>query len=202
MKKSLFIALICLSTFLTGQAQHFTNGLGVALIHDETKYSKDNPNISIAYTPGWTFGENRKYALSVNAPLRVGYSRYYYNAAADGVQVTDNWKSYIIQLPLMFNFNYGAGSSQKARNRVGFFVGAGYAAQYRIYKESYSDNITGANYKATATEFSTGVAFNGGIRFAVGKSYRRRNIELGMGYMVGLTGETHDLVSYHILYNF
>jgi hypothetical protein len=202
MKKSLFIALICLIAFLTGQAQHFTNGLGVALICDETKFSRENPYIAIAYTPGYTFIENRKYAYSINAPLRIGYSKYYYNATYENSVVTDDWKSYIFQLPLMFNFNYGAGSSQKARGHVGFFGGAGYAMQYRTYQETYIDTYNQNRITGNTSEFSTGIAINGGVRFAVGRAYRRKNIELGLAYVAGVTGETHNLLNFHVLFNF
>jgi|GEM_PF-1858682 len=201
MKKSLFIALLCISAFFTSQAQHFTNGLGISLIHDETKYSKDNPYIALAYTPGVTFKENSKYAYSINAPLRAGYSKYYYNQTYGTVSVIDDWKSFIFQVPLLFNFNYGAGSSQKARGKVGFFGGAGYAAQVRTYEETYTDTYNSVLIKNNTTEFSTNVALNTGIRFTIGRSYRRRNLELGMAYFVGVTGDTHNLLNFHLLFN-
>ncbi|SFW73879.1 hypothetical protein [Chitinophaga sancti] len=202
MKKSLLIALLCLSAFFTSQAQHFTNGLGIALIHDETKYSKDNPYIALAYTPGFTFKENSKYSFSINAPVRIGYAQYYYTQTYGSVTVSDDWKSYLFQVPLMFNFNYGAGSSQKARGRIGFFGGAGIAAQYRTYDEVYIDTYNSVHIIKNSSEFSTNVAINAGIRFAIGRSYRRRNLELGTALLVGVTGETHDLFNYHVLFNF
>lgn len=202
MKKSLFIAFICLCAFFCSQAQHFTNGAGISLIHDETKYSRENPYMAIAYTPGVTFKENREYAYSINAPIRIGYSKYYYNQTYGNASVTDDWKSYIVQVPLMLNFNYGAGSSQKARGRVGFFGGAGYAAQYRAYDEVYTDTYNEIRISGNTSEFSTNIALNAGIRFAVGRSYRRKNLELGVGYFVGVTGETHQLLNFHFLFNF
>ncbi|WP_343691640.1 hypothetical protein [Chitinophaga sp.] len=202
MKKSPFIILICLFAFFNGQAQHFTHGLGISLMHDETRFSRQHPYFALAYTPGFTFMENKKYAFSINAPLRVGYASYYYNATYGNAVVSDDWTSYIVQLPFMFNFNYGAGSSQKSRNRVGFYGGAGYGIQYRTYQETYIDTYNNTRITGDSTEFSTGVALNGGVRFAVGRSYRRRNIEVGLAYVAGITGVTHQLFNVHALFNF
>ncbi|WP_343672101.1 hypothetical protein [Chitinophaga sp.] len=200
MKKSLFITLLCVTAFFTCHAQHFTHGLGISVLHDESRFSTNHPYIGLAYTPGITFSETRKFAFSVTAPFRAGYSSSYFYADTNNIVISDDWQSVIVQLPLLFNFNYGAGSSQKARARVGFFGGAGYGVQMRYYHEkvTFGEDIT----TGSTTAFSTGAAFNAGIRLAVGNSYRRKNIEAGIGYFVGVTGEDHNIISFHCLYNF
>ncbi|WPQ66359.1 hypothetical protein SIO70_15985 [Chitinophaga sancti] len=200
MKKSLLISLFCVTAFLTCHSQHFTNGLGISILHDETNYSGNNPYIGIAYTPGVTFLETRKYALSITAPLRVGYASTYFSQNSNDTIVIDDWQSVIVQLPVLFNFAYGAGSSQKAPARFGFFGGVGYGVQLRYYHEVYQFNETKSI--GTSSPFSTGAAFSAGIRLAVGRTYRRKNIELGAGYLLGITGEDHNIISYHVLFNF
>lgn len=200
MKKSLLISLFCVTAFLTCHAQHFTNGLGISVLHDETRYSGNNPYIGIAYTPGVTFLENRQYAFSITAPFRAGYASTYFYQNANDTVVIDDWQSVIVQLPVLFNFAYGAGSSQKARARFGFYGGVGYGVQMRYYHEAYQFNEIKST--VTSSAFSTGAAFSAGVRLAVGRSYRRRNIEAGVGYLVGVTGENHNIISYHVLFNF
>jgi hypothetical protein len=198
MKRIFLLAFLCLAGVKASQAQHFSHGLGVGIFVEDGNGSYVKASYTFTYSPRISFAETDKTSLSVGIPLNIGFS-----GADDGIyasngsyKIEDNLR-YTINVPLMLNFNIGAGSSPACQERMGFFVGAGYA-----YNVGTTDQeVVGTPYHVYETESSTGPAANIGLRIGIGYK-KRRNIEIRTSYMRGVTSYKPHVLGINCLFNF
>lgn len=200
MKKITLLAALYLAGFSAAKAQHVTHGAGLGVMVDNATNFDTNVFSTISYSPNFHFGETANSSFSVGVPLSLGlgfssYSDYY----VDGYGYDDLEITYMINVPVMFNYNFGAGSSRQAGGKWGFFAGAGYAFHYgTTYGYIVEDGYGGYDYSEKG---SAGPAANAGFRIAVG-ARRRHNIEVRFSYMKGLTEHKPNVMGATCYFNF
>ncbi len=189
MKKLLFSMLvICISG--ASQAQNFMQGVGINVVLQSTSGFSADPVGAIIYSPRVSFMETETSSFSVGIPMSFGISGHY-NSQDYG----DNSLGLMFDAPLMFDYNYGAGSSKEAEDKFGFFAGVGFgyhSNQYIVsddYGNDYSSKMGG-----------WGPAGNIGVRIGVG--HGSHNVEARFSYMKTLDNSKSNVMGIGGLFNF
>jgi hypothetical protein len=201
MKRIFLLAAVCLAGVKASQAQHFKHGAGVGIFVEDAATTDTKASFTLTYSPAFYFAETGRTSFSVGVPINVGLSGSYnatYNSSYGWEE--ENTIGYMINVPVMFNFNIGAGAAAGCEDRMGFFIGAGYGYHLGSVDEVYMDEY-GYEYKNSNTRSSTGVAGNIGIRIGVGYK-KRRNIEIRTSYMKGVTSYKPNVFGVNCLFNF
>jgi hypothetical protein len=174
MKKNLVLTVCILSSAFTSLAQRFGHGIGVATFtyHDNV-YDKEK-GIAITYSPVFFFAEGRKTSFSAGMPVMLGVSNGifgYKGYLADGTY-RESTHNFMLNLPVIINFNIGAGAVKDA-GYYGFFIGTGPGfnmspVTYSRYKGEDIQN--GTDHRA-----GIGLNFNIGMRILpqAPKNYRQ-----------------------------
>ncbi|HEU4551298.1 MAG TPA: outer membrane beta-barrel protein [Chitinophaga sp.] len=201
MKKIILLASLCLAGVQASQAQHFSHGVGVGIFVEDAEMADAKGSFTFTYSPRFSFAETDKTSFSIGIPLNVGFSGSY-NANYDSYYgySEENTLGYMINVPLMLNFNIGAGSARGCQNRMGYFIGAGYAYHVGSVNEVLLDE-NGYEYQDSNTEYSTGFAANIGLRIGVGYK-KKHNIEIRTSYMKGVTSYKPNVFGVNCLFNF
>ena len=197
-KGSLFVMLLFPVVF--GFSQTFTHGVGVAVFVTTAKGGNAAVAEGFTYSPRYNFLENEDFSLSVGVPLSVGISGSYssnYNSYSGST--TDNTLGFMANIPLIVNFNFGAGSSPDNESRFGFFIGGGAAYHYGKYNVDSVDTY-GDGYTYQATINGIGPAGNVGVRFGVGRG--THNVEAKLTYMKSLDNSKANIFGIGALFNF
>jgi len=197
MKRIFLLAAIGLASVKSSVAQHFTHGLGVGIFVEDAKRTNAKGSFTFTYSPRLSFAETENTSLSIGIPLNIGFSGTYSGGYTSDGYYEENDLGYMINVPLMLNFNIGAGSAKGCQDRMGFFVGAGYA--YHI--GTVEDNLIGNVYPHTETESATGLAANIGLRIGVGHK-KKHNIEIRSSYMRGMSSYKPHVFGANCLFNF
>src|SRR5882672_12120087 len=108
MKKLLF-SMIVLCISIVSQAQTFMQGVGINVVLQSSSGFSADPVGAIIYSPRVSFMETETSSLSVGIPMSFGISGHYNSQNIGG-----NSLGLMFDAPLMFNYNYGAGSSKEA----------------------------------------------------------------------------------------
>jgi hypothetical protein len=198
MKRFFLLAAICLAGAQSSQAQHFTHGAGVGIFVEDAEMSNVKGTYALTYSPRFSFAETKNTSLSIGIPLNVGLSASYNVYTGDGYYDDVNF-GYMINVPLMFNFNIGAGSARDCQDRMGFFFGAGYAYHVGTVYQTWIGSYYGEHIGHT--ESSTGPAANIGLRIGVGHR-KKHNIEIRTSYMRGTTSYKPHVFGINCLFNF
>ena len=179
MKHVILLALACIT--LSGAfAQTFTHGVGFTIFSTQAQGASSQITGALTYSPRINFVEAESFSLSVGVPLSVGLSGSY-NSNSYGT--TDNSLSFLLNVPVLVNFNWGQGSTRDNESRFGFFAGAGFGYHYGSFNESEYDAY-GNQYDSPSTVSSYGPAADAGIRFGVGRG--SHDVEIRALYMKGL----------------
>jgi hypothetical protein len=188
MKKIILAAILFLSAG-AAFSQTFMHGVGiVTFIQGAPGYSTSVTG-GFTYSPRINFAETESSSFSVGLPFSVGLS-----ASATTYSEGTSSASLMADIPLVLNFNYGAGSGKENADRIGFFIGGGFGYHYRIseYDDGYedvSDKISGF-----------GPLGNAGVRIGVGRS--GKNIEIKFSYMKSLDLSKSNIIGIGGLFNF
>ncbi|RFM31771.1 hypothetical protein [Chitinophaga silvisoli] len=200
MKKFLLLAAIALSCIHSSFAQRFKQGVGAGFSVETADYMDTKVNFGFTYSPALFFAEAEKSSFSVGIPLSLGFNEGYSSEYDD---YDDFYGSssigFMLDVPVILNFNYGAGALSGGRQKWGFFVGGGYGYHLTTanYLYDYDDN---GNYRST--ESSTfGVTANAGFRIGMGH-HHRHNLEIKFSYMKGLTDYRPDVGGVNCIFNF
>jgi hypothetical protein len=189
MKKFFFSMIVfCIAT--TSHAQTFMQGVGINVVLQSASGFSADPVGAIMYSPRVSFMETETSSLSVGLPMSFGISGHY-NSQNYG----DNSLGLMFDAPLMFNYNYGAGSSKESEDKFGFFagVGFGYHTNQYIVQDDY-----GNDYSAKMSGW--GPAGNLGARMAVG--HGSHNLELRFSYMKTMDNSKSSVIGIGFLFNF
>ncbi|SHN23642.1 PorT family protein [Chitinophaga sp. CF418] len=200
MKRIFLLAAICLAGAKSSVAQRFIHGAGVGIFVEDAKMTDAKGSFTLTYSPRLSFAETENTSLSIGIPLNIGFSGSYNAVYTSNDYYEENTLGYMINVPLMFNFNIGAGSAQGCKDRMGFFIGAGYAYHIGSVDEILHDEY-GYEYTDSKTESSTGLAANIGLRIGVGYK-KKRNIEIRTSYMRGMTSYKPHVFGVNCLFNF
>ena len=183
MKKALLtICFIFLITPIFFQS--FMQGAGLSFLISGAGEKDVYVSEGITYSPRFNFVETKSLSLSIGIPFSIGMSGGYNSTSTNGQTTTTNTLGFMFNAPLIFNLNLGAGSTKENKNRVGFFIGAGYG----FHSGKFHDRTTSQNLFTTFDKPSDNYVINGpvqniGMRFRVGRKYR--NIELKFSVMEG-----------------
>lgn len=189
MKKMFFsILALCLSSIAFSQT--FMQGVGVNVVLQSSSGFNADPAGAIMWSPRVTFMETDNSSLSVGMPMSFGISGSY-----NSQNVDNNSLAFMFDLPLLFNYNYGAGSTKEAEDKFGFFGGAGFG--YHSNQYTATDYFGYAN---TAKMAGFGPVGNVGVRLGVGQG--SHNLELRFSYMKTLDVSKSNVMGIGFLFNF
>lgn len=116
---------------------------------------------------------------------------YSANYSSRGDSYEENTLLALVQVPLMVNFNGGAGSSKDNEERFGYFFGGGFG---------YHSTGIGEFEGSKTYSKGLGSAANAGVRFAVGSN--QKNIEVRFSYMKGLKDYKPSMFGLNAAFNF
>ena len=185
--RKIFFTVILAGLVSLSYAQSFMNGVGIHLMGNTNTIGGTDDfgfGVGIIYSPRFNFLETEKLSVSAGIPLTLGI-------AISASQTVDQYGSnydntsvgLTINAPLIINLNMGRGSTKANKEKIGYFVGAGFAFQYGIYvSDIYDPNRSDLLEDYSSSNY--GPAANAGVRFGVGRKHR--NIELRLSYMAGL----------------
>jgi len=189
MKKFIFsIAALCISGIAFSQT--FRQGVGINVVLQSSPGFHADPVGAIMWSPRITFMETDNSSLSIGIPMSFGVSGTY-----NSQNIENNSLSYMFDAPVMFNYNYGAGSTKEAEDKYGFFAGAGFG--YHTNQYTASDEF-GYGYSGKMSGF--GPAGNIGGRLGVG--HGSHNLELRFSYMKTLDESKSNVMGFGFLFNF
>ncbi|WPQ61554.1 hypothetical protein SIO70_24650 [Chitinophaga sancti] len=199
MKKVLLLATVALSCMQSSFAQHFKNGFGAGISVEDAQYMDTKVNFTFTYSPALFFAEQENTSFSVGIPISFGVNGGYSSDAYDGYYYNSTSSiGFMLDIPVILNFNYGAGAVKGGHKKWGFFAGAGYGYHLSTdeYSNYYDDN---GNYK-TSDNSTLGVTGNAGFRIGMGHR-RRHNLEIKFTYMKGLTSYRPNVYGVNCIFN-
>jgi len=153
-----------------------------------------DPEFSVFFTYSLrvNVSETETMSLSLGIPISLGAGGSLDQGYAGDYTAYSFW----IHTPLIFNVNIGAGSTKQNKEKVGFFIGGGFAHLFSLH--TVDDFVYG---NANTTTSTYGPVGNIGFRFAVGR--HQKNIETKMTYMRGIGGDYEaDIYTLGALFNF
>ncbi len=157
-------------------------------------------NFGFTYSPALFFAEAENSSFSVGIPLSFGFNEGFSSDYDDydGFYGSPSI-GFMLDVPVILNFNYGAGALAGGRQRWGFFVGGGYG--YHLTTANYYyDYDSNGNYRSTENS-TLGVTANAGFRIGMGRRHRH-NLEIKFSYMKGLTDYRPDVYGVNCIFNF
>ncbi|WP_343670679.1 hypothetical protein [Chitinophaga sp.] len=199
MKKLLLLAVVALSCMQSSFAQYFRNGVGAGIAVEDADYMDTKVNFTFTYSPALFFAEQENSSFSVGIPISFGINEGYSSDYNDGYYYDGSSIGFTLDVPVILNFNYGAGAVKRGRKKWGFFAGAGYGYHLSTDEFSYYYDADG-NYRTS--DYSTlGVTGNAGFRIGMGQR-RRHNLEIKFTYMKGLTSYRPNVYGVNCIFNF
>ncbi len=135
----------------------------------QTSYSS---YFTIGFVPRYNLVElNSNLAIAASLPVAIGFG----NASASSTSVIGGTGFGNLQIPLMFHFFYGAESTFRSQEKVGFNIGCGYEFN-KIGLIDFSINRSEPINKAWLMP-----AITGGVQFYRGLSPVEVNVKYGFG---------------------
>jgi hypothetical protein len=204
MKKQLFLFTVACVLSVSAFAQSFQHGAGLGLYFDNMVPDNVGVGSAFTYNPRINFAETEATSISVGIPLTVGYMQntYINDYTYSTGNLIQSASGFMINIPVMVNFNFGGGSSKMSKRRIGGFVGAGYGFHYSGTRDYYAYNeFEGAVVVESVGGSSRGPAANAGMRIAVGRKHAK-NIEIKLSYYSGMNKNKLDLYGVGAAFNF
>jgi hypothetical protein len=203
MKKTVLFFVFATSIYHVS-SQSFMHGAGVGFLASNPSPANVDTKVfaTLHYYPQVAFLQTEAFSVSAGIPFTVGLTGSY-NAgfSSNGGSYEENTLLGLIQIPLMVNFNGGAGSSKENEQRVGYFIGGGFGYHSTGIDELLiTDNSGNGVDTKKYYEKGFGPAANAGIRFAVGS--HQKNIEARLSYMKGLKGFKPSMFGLNAAFNF
>ncbi|ACU61032.1 hypothetical protein Cpin_3569 [Chitinophaga pinensis DSM 2588] len=198
------LAIVCFAYLSSVHAQRIIHGVGTGVFVDGSSKTETKASSVLNYSVRVSFAETDNTSLSLGIPFSAGINgvdEYYYDSYTG--EYGYNNLGFMVNVPLMFNFNIGAGSAEGCQNRMGFFIGGGFAYHIssvdRKIPELYYDYIAYDDLHTTAS--TIGPAANIGLRIGIG-ARKRHNIEINTFYMKGVTSYKPHIGGLTCLFNF
>ena len=176
MKKN-FLLLFLAGSLFTAKAQ-FSHSVGASLFLVSANQGISATSWGITYYPRYTVSSS----FSVGVPLSLGLAGSYnsQDGASSGSSIT-------VQLPIVADYNYGLGSSEKSDDsKFGFYVGAGLG----YFSTTYTDDLGGGSVTATGPYAHSGIRFN----------IKDHAYDFGASYHAGLSGDKASIIGIRLLY--
>jgi hypothetical protein len=198
MKKQLFLFAVACLLSVSAFAQSFQHGAGIGFYLDNMVPDNVGIGSGFTYNPRINFAETEASSISVGIPLTLGYIQNGYGASTYNLVQTST--GFMVNAPVMLNFNFGGGASKMSKRRIGGFVGAGYGFHYVSSRDYYAYEGYDVVIKSVGGS-SFGPAANAGMRIAVGRK-RAKNIEIKLSYYRGTNKNKLDLYGVGAAFNF
>jgi hypothetical protein len=200
MKKTILFILFLSSFYGNSFSQSFQHGAGTGYAHQISKDTDGTDYVTLLYSPRIRFAEKDNSSFTIGIPVSLALAGGFSYSSSLGNTSTFQ---YLIQAPLMINYNSGAGASANTSKRFGYFAGAGFGLNFGNYRVvELIDDQSGFPYydyrSKTRTRF--GPAVNAGLRFGVGR--KSRSIEVLASYMKGISGDNPHYLGMGALFNF
>jgi hypothetical protein len=189
------IILSILLFFTAGKlfSQTFMQGAGITVFAASPKNGKVSIGETVNYSPRFTFLETESLSASVGIPLGAGISfSTYIDPYYSGSDVSFGL---VLNTALIVNLNIGRGSTKENRDKLGYFIGAGFGYYHADFK-TYND--FGETIPETTNAY--GPAGNAGLRFGIGKEHQ--SVEVIISYMKGLNESKPDVFGLGCAFNF
>jgi hypothetical protein len=189
--KKIILSLVLFFTAVTVFSQSFMQAAGITVFAASPKNGKVSIGETVGYSPRFNFLETESLSVSVGIRLGAGISISTY---FDGYS-SDVSYGLVLNAPLIVNLNMGRGSTKENRDKLGYFVGAGfgyYHADFKTYND-YGETIP-------QTTNAYGPAANAGLRFGIGKEHQ--SVEVNISYMKGLNESKPDVFGLGCAFNF
>ena len=189
--KKIILSLVLFFTIGSVYGQTFMHGAGITVFAASPKNGKVSIGETVCYSPRFNFIETENLSVSVGIPLGIGisFSTYfsdYYSDVSYGL---------VLKAPLIVNLNMGRGSTKENRDKLGYFVGAGFGYYHAEFK-TYND--FGETIPETTNAY--GPAGNAGLRFGIGKKHQ--SVEVNIFYMKGINESKPDIFGLGCAFNF
>jgi|HubBroStandDraft_6_1064221.scaffolds.fasta_scaffold423345_2 hypothetical protein len=170
-------------------SQSFKQGTGITMMFQPVNGYRIVGSFGFTYSPRYIFNEKEDSYLSLGIPMTLAFSRL------DDSNSVDLKLGIMVDLPLIFNYNYQPQSDGNGTSRFGYFAGGGIGF--------HSNHYTAANNDGTITQQITGFGpvANAGVRFSIGKR-RVHTWEIRFSYMKILNGNHPDIFGVGCLFNF
>lgn len=170
------IAMALVANFAVKAQVEFNHSAGFGLYASET-----SSGYALQYSPRLNLLElSDEMSLSVGSHLGVGFS-------GSVNSQTGGSGSFVLDLPLMAEVNFGHASSTNSSVGFGGFLGAGFGYHKASYDDGFSSGDRGA----------TGLVFNGGFRTNL---IKETSITFRVSYMLASDGKG-DIIGLGLLYN-
>lgn len=195
--KRLFLFVAACIISVNAFSQSFQHGLGISVFFDNMVPDKISAIAAVTYSPRYNFHETENISVSLGIPLSIGFMDAGdgdYDAITGEEEISDI-NGFTLDVPVMVNFNFGAGASRMNKGHYGGFIGAGYAYHYASSRDYTKDGID-----KSISGRSFGLTVNGGIRINIGDPVE--NVELRVSYFRGRNPIRQGIVGVGAIFNF
>ena len=202
MKRLLLFAATCIFS-INAFSQTFQHGLGICVFVDNLVPHRITTVGGLTYTPRLNFEETEKMSVSVGLPLSIAYtdnSTSYTDEYGDIVSSGNgDITNFTLDVPVIVNLSMWGGSSKLNTQKVGGFIGGGYAYHYTANRNyDYTDKNGDVITKRTGGR-SYGPVANGGLRVLIEDT---RYLELKFSYYRGMNRNKMNVFGFMLVYNF
>jgi hypothetical protein len=147
-------------------------GIGVNIVTQASPViNAQKTELAIIYSPRLNFPLSSASSLSVGLPISLAFTGNYPDST-----INNSTLGWMLDVPLLINFHYGAGSSKKMGKRFGFFAGGGVGYHTNLFTAKSVDEKDSLNGLS-----GIGPVVNIGWLMAVGKI--GHTIELRFSFM-------------------
>lgn len=177
-------------------SQAFMQGVGISYVYGKTRMREPNSNYwptidfrGMTYFPRLNVQERDQTAVSIGLPFVFGLSV--------GLGSSVNSFSYVVDVPLVVDYNFGHHATKSARGIFGGYVGAGIGL---THEQNNVDSDFFPGYRSTQTSY--GPLARAGLRFRIPLNVGELSFTLGAFYKIGLEEERYKLRGANFLMNF
>ena len=177
-------------------SQTFMQGAGMSFIKGKSRTTEPGsvywPTIDfrgITYFPRVNVHEREQTSLSIGLPVVFGV------AASWGSSV--NSFNYVVDVPLVVDYNFGHHATKTASGIFGGYVGAGIGL---THDRNNIDSDLFGDYRSRQTSY--GPLARAGLRFRIPLNVGALSFSLGAFYKIGLEEERYKMHGANLLMNF
>lgn len=190
MKAKLIFSMIFISLLSVSAYSQFNMSTGGGILFGKGKlpegaeYDSERPSIlgyGIFLYPRYNVVETEGSAVSIGIPATLGLSGSVNSRSGGAISITAD-------LPMTFDYNFGARSSQDNESAFGGFIGAGFGYMYSNQSYEYYNGMTGGYEQVKGSSY--GPLAHAGVKLLVGD----RCYFLRGSYKIGLEKEKYKTV--------
>ncbi|MGG9970876.1 hypothetical protein ACQ33O_03685 [Ferruginibacter sp. SUN002] len=183
--KKVFVLIAVVAISAAAHAQFsFSYGLGVFLAGGKAEKADGQSlllNYGVTGNPRYNITENESSSISISAPITLGMT-----GSVNSRSGASSDASFLLNAPLMVDYNSGCGSTSDKTEGIGFFGGVGYGFH------------TGASVESGSAK-ATGPIANAGLRFPLSLWGDGQVVSVRLSYMKGLNDNKTNVFGLNLL---